>query len=870
VSAAPTGHVTLLFTDIEGSTRLARELAGGWAAVLTDHHAILEREIAARHGHVEGTAGDSFLAIFADPRDAVSAAVAIQRALGAHSWPGGVGELRVRMGLHSGVVDRRGDGFVGLDIHLAARVQGVAHGGQIVVTEPTRRLVAGEFELVPLGEHRLKDFPEPERLFQVVVDGRGPDAFPPLRSAPVRPTNLPVELRPLVGRGAELRALREAVLGDDRRLHTITGLGGTGKTRLALAAARELLDEHPGGVWLVPLAGVREPAALLPAVAATLGVRDDVGRPLSEAIAARIGDTPTLLLLDNFEQLVAAASAVGALLDDAPGVRVIVTSQLPLRLERERVHRLDALERTPAVELFAERATTVLDDFDIETERPDVEQIVERVGGMPLAIELAAARIAVLTPAQLLTRLDRTLGTPVRGASQLEERHRSLRATLEWTHGLLGDTEQVLMARLAAFSGPAPLDAIDAVAGASGVEPVDAAEALVGLLAASVVRRQQDRTYGVRFAMAQTVRDFAADKLAGSGEDEAVRAAHAAYVAGLAEACRFWFPGHSDESRARVSALVEEQRPALSWTRERDAVLHLRLASALGAIMYRSGRLREAEFELAHALGRLPIAGQTAGWAAVVLSAVLGVFGRPQEARALAEAAEPALRDGEDDALLDHGLRGLGVVWFRLEEPVRAAAAAGESVAIARTRGDVTGLAAALGYQAWALVEAGRLEAARAAIVELEQLLPNASDSTLAGLLVSVHADWAMANEDWPAAARGYARHAHASQVIRDDGQTFWDVMGMTIAYAALGDHERVLECEGLLTALTTATGMRHGPQPGWDRRIAEGCAVARRALSPAAADAAVARGAERTREERLEWLGEQVGPGSERAVRLR
>ena len=219
VSAAPAGHVTLLFTDIEGSTRLARELAGDWPAVLADHHAILEREIAAREGFVEGTAGDSFLAMFTDPRAAVATAVAIQRALAAHPWPAGLDGLRVRMGLHSGVVDRLGDGFVGIDIHLAARVQGVAHGGQIVVTEPTRRLVASGFELAPLGEHRLKDFPEPERLFQVVVDGRGPGEFPPLRSATARPTNLPVELRPLLGRDAELAALREAILGRGAAAH---------------------------------------------------------------------------------------------------------------------------------------------------------------------------------------------------------------------------------------------------------------------------------------------------------------------------------------------------------------------------------------------------------------------------------------------------------------------------------------------------------------------------------------------------------------------------------------------------------------------------------------------------------------------------
>ena len=770
--------------------------------------------------------------------------------------------LRVRMGLHSGVVDRLGDGFVGIDIHLAARVQGVAHGGQIVVTEPTRRLVASGFELAPLGEHRLKDFPEPERLFQVVVDGRGPDAFPPLRSAPARPTNLPVELRPLLGREAELAALREAVLGDDRRLHTITGLGGTGKTRLALAAARDLLDEHEGGVWLVPLAGVREPEALLPAVAATLGVRDDVGR------LARRGDHRAHRRHAHpagARQLRAA----GHLRADDRGY---CSTALPAPVRSSPASSRCGSSASACT--GSTRSTSSLrwrcspsargaswDDFDPAAERPHIERIVERVGGMPLAIELAAARVAVLTPeraaraARSHARHARPAGRPSCG-----ERHRSLRATLEWTHGLLGDEERVLMARLAAFAGPAPLDAVEAVADA-GEEPVDALEALAVLIDASVVRRAGGPR---RTACASRWRRLCATSRPESSRRQArsTRCGRRTPPTSraLAEACRFWYPGHPDEARARVSALVEEQRPALAWTREHDPTLHLRLASALGAIMYRSGRMREAEFELAHALARTPPASQEAGWAAVVRGALLVVFGRPQEARALVEQAEPVLRAGTDDVLLDHGLRGLSVVWTGLEEPARAAGAADESVALARARGDPTGLAAALGYQAWALLEAGDPERARAAIDELERLIPQARDSTLAGLLKTVHADWAMAREDWPPAARGYAECARAAQAIPDDGQTCWDVMGMLIAYAALERHELVLECDGLLGALTIATGMRHGPDP-------TGTAGSRRAAprrggrsGRAAADAAAARGAALTRDQRLTWLAGLTG----------
>jgi predicted ATPase/class 3 adenylate cyclase len=862
VSAVPSGHVTLLFTDIEGSTRLARELSGGWPAVLADHHAILEREICARDGYVEGTAGDSFLALYTDPRAAVTTAVEVQRALAAHAWPGGLGALRVRMGLHSGVVDRLGEGFVGIDIHLAARVQGVAHGGQIVVTEPTRRLIASEFELAPLGEHRLKDFPEPERLFQVVVDGHGPDEFPPLRSAAVRPTNLPVELRPLLGRDAELAALREAILTGEGRLHTVTGLGGTGKTRLAMAAARDLLEEHEGGVWFVSLAGIREPEALLPAIAAALGVADDPERTLAEAIAARVGDRPTLVLLDNFDQLASAAGTVDALLSDAPGLRVLVTSQLPLHRERERLHRLEALTTGAAVELFGLRAAAVLPGFDLEAERPYVEQIAERVGGMPLAIELAAARVAVLTPAQLLERLDRTLAKAARGASDLEERHRSLRATLEWTYGLLGEEERDMLARMAAFAGPAPLDAVEAVADA-GEEPVDALEALAGLIDASVVRRLEHRTHGVRFAMAQAVRDFAADKLRDSGDEAVVRTAHAEHVAELGEACRFWYPGHPDVARARVRALEEEQRPALAWGREHDPALHLRLVSALCGPLFRMGRVREVDFEVGSALGHHGVTTRAAAWAANVGAIARLTLGDAEAGRALTEQAETVLLAGGDDELSLIGLRGLGVLWSMLEEHERALAASTGSVALARRRGDVLPLATSLGYHVAALLEAGRIEESGPPLEELTALLPETTaDSTMPFLVENTRADRASAVGDWPLALRSYARSAMGVQEQGDAGQTCWDLMGMVLAAGSMRRHELTLELHALLCGLMDEMGMRTGPSAEWDRRVADAAAAARDALGRDSAAAAMARGTGLTAEQlraRLAELGAEA-----------
>ena len=422
------------------------------------------------------------------------------------------------------------------------------------MTDATRAAVGGGFELASLGEHRLKDFPAPERLWQLVHDGRRPGDFPPLRTEPVRPTNLPADPRRLVGREAELESLWDRLTGDER-LVTILGLGGTGKTRLAVAAGEGLLSAFAGGVWLVALAGVRDPASLIPAVVAALGVADadEAGR---RPAPARAADPP------RARQLRAAgrrrARRLGAA-RAAPPTRVLVTSQLPLRIADERLLRLAPLRPDAAVTLFGERARAAAPDFDPREHRDAVEAICARLEGMPLAVELAAARVAAIAPAELLARLDRALGVLVRGPRDLPARHRTLRAALEWTHDLLAPAERTLLARLAAFAGPAPLDAVEAVAAVEGRHgPVDALEALSGLIDASFAVRADSREHGVRYTVPQAARDFAAEQLAASGEEHAVRAAHAVHLAALAEACHGL--GDPDPVRARVLALEAEQR----------------------------------------------------------------------------------------------------------------------------------------------------------------------------------------------------------------------------------------------------------------------------------------------------------------------
>ena len=448
----PEGVVTMLFTDIEGSTRLARAAGPAWPGAIAIHHEIVSGAVADAGGHLDASEGDALFAYFVDPGSAVAAAAAAQAALRAAEWPGAVGELRVRMGVHTGLVARSATGYGGLEVHLAARIAAAGHGGQVVVSAATRALLAADVELADTGEHRLKDFPAPERLWLLRHDERDPGDFPPLRTEPVRPTNLPADARRLVGREGELEALWDMLTGRER-LVTILGFGGTGKTRLALAAAEGLLSAFEGGVWLVALAGVREPDALLPAIAEALGVDAD---ERGQAVVRRLRARPTLLVLDNFEQIVEAAATVAGLLDEVPGCRALVTSQLPLRIGHEQVLRLAPLGTPAAVKLFAERAQLAAPDVDLAGEQDTVTAICDRLDGMPLAVELAAARVAALSPSELLARLDQSLALLARGPRDLAERHRSLRAALEWTHELLEPAERTLLARLAAFAGPAP------------------------------------------------------------------------------------------------------------------------------------------------------------------------------------------------------------------------------------------------------------------------------------------------------------------------------------------------------------------------------------------------------------------------------
>jgi predicted ATPase/class 3 adenylate cyclase len=528
VGELPRGTVTFLFTDIEGSTRLLHELGTeDYADRLAEHRRVL-RDAVGRHGGVEvDTQGDAFFVAFPTAPGALAAADEAQRAL----------ELPVRMGIHTGTPLLTEEGYVGADVHRAARVAAAGHGRQVLVSTATAALVDSA-ELHDLGEHRLKDLSAPERIFQL-----GDNEFPALKT--LYRTNLPIPATQFLGREQELTDVRELLARDDARLLTLTGAGGSGKTRLALHAAGEVSDEYPDGIWWVPLAPLADPADVGPAAARALGG----GGSLPELVDGR----RLLLLLDNFEHVVEAAPDVATVLAECPHADVLVTSRERLRVQGEHVYPVPLLERVEARRLFVARARAAQPDF-----APDehLDELCERLDDLPLALELAAARTSLLSTEQLLERLGDRLDL-LRGGRDAETRQRTLRATIEWSYELLEREEQRLLAALSVFRGGWTLEAGEQVADAD-------LELMQSLVDKSLVRRWES----ARFGMLETIREFAAERLEASGEADEMRGRHASFCFEIADAAGLWpeafAAGRGSTGYATVAAELPNIRAALS------------------------------------------------------------------------------------------------------------------------------------------------------------------------------------------------------------------------------------------------------------------------------------------------------------------
>ena len=606
MAAAPSGTVTLLFSDIEGSTRLLRRTGPAYPELLERHRTLL-REAFERHGgRVLGAEGDGFFVAFESAGDAAAAAAEGQRALGGHDWPDG-NEVRVRMGLHTGEPRPADDGYVGLDVHHAARVMAAGHGGQVLASEATRALLGKGVELRDLGEHQLKDMAGPEQLYQLEIDGL-PAEFPPLNTLDSRFTNLPTVPNAFVGRERELVEAGALLARDDVRLLTLIGPGGTGKTRLALQLAAAISERFTGGAAFVQLAPVRDPERVVPAIAQALDLRDQPGESALETLSEYLRDKEVLIVLDNFEQVLAAAPAVASLLAEAPGLKVLATSRTPLHLSGERAYRVPQLALDEAVELFAERAQAAAPDFRLDDENSDaVAEICSRLDRLPLAIELAAPRVRTLTPQALLRRLDQRLPLLTGGAQDADERQRTLRDTIAWSYDLLLEREQRRFRQLAVFVGGFRIEAAAAVGGST-----DVLEDLDSLVETSLLLRLREDSDGEpRFWMLETIREYALEQLGAAAELESARKRHGAWFAELAECLDAdSVTGDQSASMARLADDYPNLRAAIERAREdRDGELLLRLATALWPFWSTRGYVAEGRQALEDALelaGRRP------------------------------------------------------------------------------------------------------------------------------------------------------------------------------------------------------------------------------------------------------------------------
>jgi predicted ATPase/class 3 adenylate cyclase len=601
MNGPPTGTVTFLFTDIEGSTKLWEDDAPAMRVALARHDDVLRSAMGEHGGYVFKTVGDAFCVTFTTAPDALEAALEAQRRLLSSEWKQ-TGPLRVRMALHTGAAEEREGDYFGPPLNRVAKLLSAAHGGQVVLSLPTQELVRDQpptgTSLRDLGERRLKDLFGPERVFQLLAPEL-PSEFPPLRTLDAYRNNLPIQPTPLIGREKEVAEVCERLRSSEVRLLTLTGTGGTGKTRVGLQAAAEVLEEYVDGVFFVSLAAIIDSTLVAATVAGTLGVKETGGQPLLESLKDYLREKRILLLVDNFEHLLEAAPMVSELLSAAPNLKVLATSRIPLRLYGEHefavppltlpdperaLPSVEDLIQYEAVRLFVERAQAANGDFRVTNDNvPAVAEICHRLDGLPLAIELAAARVKVLPPQKLLERLSDRLRLLTGGARDLPERQRTLRSTIEWSYGLLEEGERTLFARLAVFSGGCTLEAIEAICDAYGGLPVDVLDGVSSLVDKSLLRQEEGVGGEPRFVMLETIHEFARGKLEQSGEAEDLHRLQARYVIALAEEAELIL-GQLEQGGwlERLETEHANMRAALSWLMQHgEAELGLSLAAAL-------------------------------------------------------------------------------------------------------------------------------------------------------------------------------------------------------------------------------------------------------------------------------------------------
>jgi predicted ATPase/class 3 adenylate cyclase len=785
-----TQTLTFLLTDIEGSTALLRQLGDAYGEVLTAHHWLIRTGLAAYEGKEIDTQGDAFFAVFTAPSACAAAAAEIQRSFISHPWPIG-GEVRVRMGIHSGEASETAAGLIGLGVHRAARIAAVAHGGQIVVSAATaallQDLLPADASLRDLGMHRLKDLGRPEQLFQLEADGL-PVAFPPLRSLdnPKLLNNLPVQVSSFVGRGAELTELRRLVA--TRRLVTLTGTGGAGKTRLGLQVAAGLLDGSGDGVWFADLAPLHDPDLVAATVSSALGIREDPGHAPVDTLVDAVGRRSLLVLLDNCEHVLdACAKLADTLLRNCPNIVLLATSREPLGISGEWVHRvpsldtpsdgdeIDAIGNSEAVRLFVDRAAQqgVPLAWDEQTASV-IGRICRRLDGIPLALELAAARLRVMPVTELDARLDQRFALLTGGSRAALPRQRTLRALVDWSWELLNIAERQVLARLSVFAGGFDLAAAEAVTMGEDVRSDEVLGHLGALVDKNLVQFGDTGTGPARYRLLETIRQYAARQLEAQGPAAgAARIAHHGYYLALAEAAAPQLAARDQAAWLdRLDLELDNFRAAIAFSStQADPAPGLRLATSLRMFWKTRGHAAEgtdalrALLDASAAQGATPLRARALACTVSLLEQTGGysIAGEYcEEALAIARSAGDdylvadllelrafiLLRQGQYDAALPLVELGLNLA-RRVGEPhltgrllsvrsfardvegdhVGAARYAAESLRLYRQAGDQRGIARMVGNLGYIELSIGELDSARSHLLESLEIFRALNDN---------------------------------------------------------------------------------------------------------------------------------------------
>jgi predicted ATPase/class 3 adenylate cyclase len=863
----PTGTVTFLFSDIEGSTKLLQNLGDAYTELLDQHARIFRSAIDDANGVEVSTEGDSFFVVFPNPRDAVQASARIQRSLSEASFEEPV---RVRMGLHTGEGRLGGENYIGIDVNRAARIAAAGHGGQVLLSDTTRSLVEHslpeDIGLKDLGDHRLKDLAHPEHLYQLVIQGLHED-FPPPRTLDARPNNLPVQITSFIGRDKELAQVKN-LLVNGTRLLTLTGPGGTGKTRLALQAAAETLTEFADGAYFVDLAPIGDPGLVVSTIAEALGVTEQAGRPLQESLAAHLKEKEMLLVLDNFEQVVDAGAAVEQLLQAASRLKILVTSRAvlhrygesefpvpPLALpDPSHLPEVSALSQYESVALFIERAMAVKPNFNVTNDNaPAVAEITARLDGLPLAIELAASRVKLLTPRQILERLEQRLPLLTSRIADAPERRRTLRGTIEWSYDLLDEDERRLFEHASVFMGGGTIEAMESVCSLTGA--TDALEGLASLVDKSLIRQVETEQGDPRFMMLETIREYAQDRLREHGEWDDLARRHAHFFLALAEEAE---PNLTGPNGVRwVERLNQDHdniRAALRWSIEADvAEAGLRLAGAVWRFWHQRAHFHEARAWFDELLA-LPSAAEAGAARAIGLTGLGGIAywqgDYPAAESAYREAVDIYRAVGDDTQIAEATLNLSYMPALRGDIP-GSRRLYEEVVDQFERLGDVekvTFVKAMLGY---ALMMEGDLARARPLLEESMLVADGSGDAFATAGAHHTMGQLERLSGNLDEAAAHYRESLRRFRGAGDHASMLEPLEALASVASGRGNHERAVRLTAASDTAREALG--GGPPPEW-LMPADVMGEARKALDEGAVESAMAEGGAMTLDEAADY----------------